>query len=245
MLRATSDILFIKANLGTVARQIKKNGGLINYLHQYIDFKDIIAPHHTGPRPFYKQVINPSNKTRTSGALGNYIASLNAAYISKHPTHAFVGVGHRIVEVLSCHNYKKSCFYPLDELLKTYDFSMLLLGCVKESPGFPTVHVSQHKLDLSRKHLSRFLLRWDYLEGNNIKSIVAPEFPGCSLSFHKFYDYYNQENNLISGQFDGVDWLYVPSAQKALMTEIKILTRNPRFVDCGRLFCHTCKLRGY
>jgi len=245
MLMTSSRILYIRAGLSPLARKIKASGGLIAYLNQYVDFHNIIAPHFTGPRPFFKPVIKPSQKGTTSGALGKTLASLNGAYTSGHPTHAFVGIGEKVVTTLKHHNHEKPCFFPLDELSCTHDFSMILLGCLDESPGFSTVHVAQNRLRLTRKHLARFLLRWDYMADERIKTMVAPEFPGCSLSFHKFYEYYEKDNNLIRGQFDGVSWLFVPSARRAIETETKILRENPRFVECGRLLCPTCRLRAY
>ena len=121
---------------------------------------------------------------------------------------------------------------------------MLLLGCLEESPGFSTVHVAQNRLGLSQKHLLRFLLRWDHIGVSGV-SQTATEAPGCSLSFDKFYPYYEADANLIRGEWDGVNWLFVPSARRALQTELALLRGQGRFVDCGRLTCASCRFRWY
>ena len=42
-MKATSDIIFIRASLAPLAREIKKDGGLINFLSKKIEFDEIIA----------------------------------------------------------------------------------------------------------------------------------------------------------------------------------------------------------
>ena len=82
--------------------------------------------------------------------------------MSNHPTHSFVGIGEKVKNVLKFHDETKPSFFPISELAKKFDFSMLLLGCVDSSPGFSTVHATQYRLGLTQKHILRFLMRWDY-----------------------------------------------------------------------------------
>lgn len=246
MLKSESSILYVRAGLHELSLTIKAAGGIVEFLHEYVNFDEIFVPHFSFARPFWRRNDEtswpPANK---SGALGKRIAALPGALISPHPTHAFAGFGDRIQSVLRVHDLTRPCFYPVGELADEYDFSMLLLGCVEESPGFSTVHVAQQRLGLSQLHLLRLFMRWDMLKADQWSSKVAPELPGCSASFDKFYPYYEADDNLLRGEWHGVKWLFVPSARRALELESDLLRGHGRFVDCGRWNCLSCRLRLY
>lgn len=239
-----SNILYIRANLSPFARQIRFSGGVKEFFSQHFNCKELFAPYFMRARPFWEMPVTDKLETN-SGALGKKLAHYPDATVSNHPSHRFVGFGERVKQVLQHHDYTTSCFYPIQELAETVDFSMLLLGCLEDSPGFSTVHATQYGLGLSQKHLLRYLLRWDIGSPQSPVSIISKESPGCSLSFGKFYPEYEINNNLIRGEIFGIQYLYVPSALQALSVEKRILSSNPRFVDCGRLFCTTCRLRIY
>lgn len=246
MLRSTSSILYARAALKPLARPIKLAGGVIPFLRDRIEFNELFVPHFYGARPFWRSPEKTGLPPVTnSGALGKQIAANPGSVLSRHPTHGFAGFGERVAPVLAVHSSKTSCFYPVGELADRYDFSMLLLGCVQESPGFSTVHVAQHRLGLSKLHLLRFLLRWDDVTDGARRSRVAAEAPGCSLSFDKFYSYYEKDGNIVRGDWLGVSWVYIPSAKRALQSELELLRMRGRFVDCGRLTCLSCRLRLY
>ncbi len=243
-LTSTSGILYVRAALKPFARQIKSAGGVPAFLKSFIDHEELLVPYFRRARSFWERQAlgeQPSN----SGALGTQVASIPGAVVSRHPSHRFTGTGPRIADVLDQHDQDSSCFFPIGELAKRHDFSMLLLGCVDESPGFSTVHVVQNEFGLTRRHLIRYLLRWDFDGPAGRASKVAIECPGCSLSFGKFYPAYETDGNLVRGEFWGSKYLFVPSARKAMAAERKLLEADPRFVDCGRLACSTCRLRTY
>jgi hypothetical protein len=244
ILRSASGILYLRASLRPFARPIRAAGGLIKFLRETFEYDEIFAPYFSGARPVWR---SPSRTTAGAGpgALGRILAADAEAVISEHPSHSFVGIGHRVGSVLRQHSHLTSCFYPVGELAERHDFSTLLLGCVDESPGFSTVHAVQRDLGLTRKHLIRYLLRWDVPSSGGLRSIPAPEAPGCSMSFDKFYSAYSSDENLIEGDLCGKKFLYVPSARNAMAVEREILARNPRFVDCKRWACTTCRLRLY
>jgi len=244
MQQATSSILYIRASLKPFIREINQAGGIIEFLKSFFIFNELFAPHFFGARPFWRP-IPPLPKITNSGALGKMVADYPGAVISKHPSHSFTGIGPRITDVLKLHDYKTSCFFPIAELAERYDFSMLLLACLKESPGFSTVHAAQYKLGLSQKHLIRYLCKWDIDEVSGTRSITAREAPGCSASFDKFYTLYEKDGNLIRGDLLGQPYLFIKSARQAMKSENDILRRNPRFVDCGNMFCTTCRFRLY
>ena len=246
MLQSQSGIVYIRAGLAPLARQIRASKGWFNFLRERIEFDEIMVPHFQGSRPFWRSRppagMAPTNK---SGALGRLVAELPSAVVSTHPSHAFAGHGPRVVEMLRQHTADTDCFFPVREMAQTIDFSMLLVGCVQESPGFSTVHAAQFELGLSQRHLIRYLMRWDTDAAGSHRSRVAAEAPGCSLSFDKFYAAYQHDKNWVSGDWHGVSWIFIPSAQRALKTELSILEKCPRFVNCGRWMCPTCSFRTY
>lgn len=246
MLKSTSNILYVRAALQPLSRPIRKAGGIVQFLQEHLVFDDLFVPYFYGARPFWRVRAKTGCPPSTnSGALGKRVASLPGTVISNHPTHSFVGFGARVEPVLRAHTSDESCFYPISALADQYDFSMLILGCLEASPGFSTVHVAQHRLGLSQRHLLRYLFRWDEMRGDQLVSFTAPEAPGCSLSFDKFYFYYEKDANLIRGEWFGVSWLFVPSARRALQTELELLRERGRFVDCRRMTCMSCRLRWY
>lgn len=243
-LSVSSGLLYVRAALKPFARHIKTAGDVPAFLNSIAVHDELLVPYFRRARPFWERLPTTGAPTN-SGALGVQIAKLPNATISRHPSHRFAGLGGRVAEVLREHDHTVSAFHPISELARRHDFSMLLMGCVLESPGFSTVHAVQHELGLTRKHLFRYLIRWDIESPAGLKAMIAAESPGCSLSFGKFYPYYEADGNLIRGQVFGQEYLFVPSARQAMVIERKLLQRNPRFVDCGRMTCTTCRLRLY
>ena len=88
-------------------------------------------------------------------------------------------------------------------------------------------------------------MRWDYEKNGNHKSKIPLEYPGCSLSFDKFYAKYEETGNFQTGRLNNVPFLFVHSARKAIEVEINLLKAQPTFVNCNRMFCTSCKLRFY
>lgn len=243
-LLTASGMLYVRAALKPFARQIKAAGGAAAFLQNIAPHDDLLVPNFRRARSFWERPpidAMPSN----SGALGGHIAKLPGAVSSRHPSHRFAGLGARVADVLREHDHTRAAFHPIAELARRHDFSMLLIGCVNESPGFSTVHAVQYELGLTRKHLFRYLIRWDIDTASGRKPMVATESPGCSLSFGKFYPYYERDANLVRGEWFGQQFIYIPSARQAMAIERKILQQDPRFVECGRLTCTTCRLRLY
>lgn len=243
-LSAASGILYVRAALKPSYRDISAAGGLQPFLRSRIDYEQIWAPYFGVSRSIWQR-RRTGDAPVTSGALGKVLAKEPGAVRSRHPTHAFVGVGADLEPVLSSHDHTKSCFWPARELADRHDFSMLLWGCVEESPGFSTVHSTQYDLGLTQRHLVRFAKVWDYEADGKPASRIAPELPGCSLSFGKFYSHYEADGNLTRGCWNGVSWIFIRSARAALAVERSILLKEPRFVDCERPTCLTCRLRLY
>lgn len=243
-LKAKSGILYVRASLGSFAKEIRSAGGVAEFLLSYFEFEELFAPYFRRARPFWERRSSEKPSTN-SGALGKRLAKNKNAIISDHPSHSFVGYGKNVVSRLQEHDFHSSCFAPISQLAEDVDFSMLLLSCCDSSPGFSTVHASQSTLGLSQRHLFRYLVRWDIENNGKTKSIIPNESPGCSSSFDKFYSAYESDGNLKRGKILGQDFLFVHSAASAINVEKQILSDNPRYVKCGKLFCSTCSFRLY
>lgn len=243
MVKTTSNILYMRASIGPIARYLKTEGGIINYLSKTLAFNEIFVPYFYQNRFIWSK--KKENRKTNSGALGKLVANVDGATISKHPTHSFAGKGERVTKVLNIHDETKPCFFPIIELSEKYDFSMLLLGCVDSSPGFSTVHATQYQLGLSQQHWVRFFMRWDFIKNGNLTSKIPIEFPGCSSSFHKFYELYYKSGNFSQGTIDNVPFLFVRSAREAMRIESEILRHSPRFITCKKSFCISCRMRTY
>lgn len=242
--KAESGILYVRASLRPFANAIQRAGSVETFLSEHFQFQEIFSPYFKRARLFWENPLYQSTPTN-SGALGKQLSKIPEAIFSKHPSHSFVGIGKNVKLALMAHDYKTSCFEPLSTLAKSNDFSMLLLGCCDSSPGFSTIHVTQHALGLSQKHLYRYLIRWDIENNGAWNAMIPSESPGCSASFDKFYSAYENDGNLERGKILGQDFLFVQSAARAIKIEKTILSETPRFVNCGKLFCSTCSLRTY
>lgn len=242
-IQTNNNTLYVRASLRGLRSHLLEYGSVSKLLGTQFEFTEIFSPYFAGQRPFWRPAMK--SRQNKSGVLGELIKNEHGSMVSQHPSHGFVGVGKRVQETLLQHDHSKSCFFPISEMSESGDFSMLLLGCIDESPGFSTVHATQYKLGLSQKHLLRFLLRWDYSVNGNHKVKIPEEFPGCSRSFSKFYSHYQDSNNLLSGELFGSSWLFLKSARRAIQVEHDILKISPKFVDCGRLNCVSCRFRLY
>ena len=241
---AESGILYVRAALRPFVGAIKSAGGVREFLAEYFQYNEIFSPYFRGARPFWER-RSTEKRVTNSGAMGKMLAEVPSSKISDHPSHSLVGIGNNVEEALRLHDYRTSCFDPINTLARSNDFSMLLLGCCDTSPGFSTVHATQHALNLSQKHLIRYLLRWDIEENGKLKTVVPSESPGCSSSFGKFYPEYKRVGILYHGRLLDQKFIYVQSAAKAMEIEKELLTKTPRFVNCGKAFCSTCNFRLY
>lgn len=229
-------VIYVRAGLKGITLEKKR---IIDEIKVAFSAEEVLVPSFTGARIFYRS--NTSRKVANS-AISNLLKKIEGSVISTHPSHQFIGTS-GLNEILSAHDFRKSCFWPIKRLAETSDGGMLVLGCLNESPGFSTVHAVQEEYGLTKKHLVRFLYRWDI--NSTGKSIIARELPGCSLSFGKFYKYYEDAGIVERGVFYGLQFMYIRSMREAMNVERNILADNPRFVRCNKKFCITCSVRYY
>lgn len=239
----SAGVLYVRAGLSGIPRS--EISTLFPSLARRFSADEFMAPYFRGARPLWRRATQEYRDRNAGGAIARLIAKLPNSLKSSHPTHTFVGTS-GLADILNLHDWTRSCFWPIARLAETSDGKMLLWGCIAESPGFSTVHAAQEHLRLTRRHLIRLLYRWDVQDKDGrTHSIMAPEIPGCSRSFWKFYAMYEDAGLLEKGVLFGKEYLLVHSIREALRIETQILRQTPRFVSCDRSFCLTCSLRAY
>ncbi len=177
------------------------------------------------------------------GAISTIVLSQPGALRSHHPTHSFAALGRRAEQLLAGHDADAACFEPMRALMAAHG-KMLLIGCLKESPGFSTVHLAQYDLGLSQRHYAKWFVHVR-LPGQTRTFYHPFESPGCSAGFDVFYSDYANDANLRTG-YIGDAWTLCVDAERAFAIERAILSKNPRYCLCDDPTCVSCRiLRGY
>lgn len=178
-----------------------------------------------------------------TGAFSKLVLRQPGAYRSSHPTHSFVGIGAKAEAILRYHPDNGACFEPIRPMVEQ-DGLMAVIGCVKSSPGFSTVHLAQHDLGLSQRHYTKLFVA--VRQGTATGPVFHPiEAPGCSDNFGVFYKDYVEDENFKCG-YVGRAWSIAVRAQAAYARERDILARDPLYPVCERRDCLSCHtLRGY
>jgi aminoglycoside 3-N-acetyltransferase len=187
--------------------------------------------------------VSDENTPPTVGALSKMVLELEGALRSSHPTHSFAAIGPQAPYLLEGHGQDSGCHEPVRRVVEL-DGKMLLVGCLRESPGFSTVHLVQFDLGLSQRHYSK-LLTHARLPGDDGRYYRLLESPGCSVGFDKLYRDYANDGNLVAGYVGSARSLCVGAA-RAYATEHAILSKTPRYCLCDNPACLSCRiLRGY
>lgn len=178
-----------------------------------------------------------------TGAFSKLMLRQPGALRSTHPTHSFVGIGPHAREILEHHPNDGSCFEPMRKIVER-DGLMALIGCVKASPGFSTVHLAQHDLGLTQQHYTKLFVTVRLGDANG--PVFRPiESPGCSDNFGAFYKDYVEDGNFKSG-FVGKAWSIAARAKGAYAVERAALERDPLYPICDKPECISCNvMRGY
>lgn len=189
--------------------------------------------------------ITVSNRSSPpyTGAFSKALLRQPGAVRSTHPTHSFVGIGPQARAILDHHPNDGSCFEPMRQIVER-DGLMALIGCVKASPGFSTVHLAQHDLGLTQQRYTKLFVtvRLEDADGPVFRPI---ESPGCSDNFGAFYKDYAEAGNFASG-YVGRAWSIAVRAKGAYAVERAALERDPRYPVCDKPECISCNvMRGY
>jgi aminoglycoside N3'-acetyltransferase len=159
---------------------------------------------------------------------------------SAHPSNSFVAIGKYANDLLKDHNEKTSCFYPMNKLL-ALDGKMILIGCVKESPGFSTVHLVQDHLKLSTKSLFSKIFGVYYMQEDGCLGLFRKkDIPGCSMGFANFYAHYVSEGKLRMG-WVGDAYSIGIMAKDAYDIEYALIKKDPKIALCDSPHCESCR----
>ena len=160
---------------------------------------------------------------------------------SKHPATSFCAIGQHAHFLLDEHNEKSPSYLPIGKTIEK-NGKLLLIGCIDSSPGFTTVHWAQWLLGLATRTKKKGTLGvYYYSENGQKKLFVRKDFGGCSMGFHKFYDYYRRAGVLKEGKVGDAQSMLV-DAERALSIEIPLIKKDPCFLLCDDPTCRTCRI---
>ena len=188
---------------------------------------------------FHKDhVVNLKTAPNTGGfvkAMVTWPGSLR----SRHPTNSFVAIGKLAGEIVDGHDENAYCFAPMEKLVE-FGGKMILIGCIKNSPGFSTVHLAQEKLGLAKRSLLSGVQGTYFEKNGKIVLFRKKDVPGCSMGFQRFYSDYLAEGQLRAG-FVGKASSILIGAKQAFEIELKILNDNPKYALCDNPRCFVCR----
>lgn len=176
----------------------------------------------------------------STGQLPQLMLTRPGAVRSAHPTNSFVALG-RDADILKFHDPYSSSFRPMEELVLGGGKQMLL-GCVKSSPGFSTVHLAENHLGLSSDTRLSGKVRTRYVDPyGTVRVFRKTDIPGCSRTFGILYDEYRAAGVLAEAKVGGAPSMLV-DARAAYDVEVGFLLSNRDALLCDRKDCKFCAM---
>lgn len=187
----------------------------------------------------HKEHIVSLGTPPVTGGLVKAMVDWPDARRSLHPTNSFVAIGKAAQSVIEDHDPNATCFQPIEKILK-YDGKMILVGCVKSSPGFSSVHLAQERLGLATRSILRGLRGAYYNNGNETRLFKQNDVPTCSVGFSNFYSEYIKEEKLNVG-YVGDAYSVAINARDAYEIEYRLLSKDPKIALCNDSNCISCR----
>ncbi|WP_334471938.1 AAC(3) family N-acetyltransferase [Arsenophonus sp. PmNCSU2021_1] len=242
-----NDVVLIRADLGKVGRI---EGGAFGFVDALLDVVGeggtIISLAFTSwgsfiKKPKIEDAFDISKKSY-AGALPNAMLRHPNALRSKHPMCSYVAIGKYASYFTADHNENSPAYEPIRKLIDL-DGKCVLIGCVKNSPGFTTAHLAEADLGLLKLNIFPSLNRVYYksIDGQ-YKIFKRKDFGLCSDSYYKFYSHYVKEGILHAGRIGKAYSIIVP-AKESYRIEKKILELNSKFSICDSRDCINCNIR--
>ena len=239
------DTVLVRCDIGSIGKM--EGGSQLIFLKLLLEkigeTGTLVVPAFTESVWWNQELPAPFKRLTFSyaGTLANALIRHPDAIRSHHPTHSFIAVGADATFYMADHSPATACFFPLYKMMNK-QAKMLLIGCVDSSPGFSTVHLAQFELGLSRKHLTRLLLKSSYIDSEGVVQIYRPiESPGCSLGFSKFYKDYVVAGLLKTAKI-GKAYSLSMDMTEAFEIELDILEKNPKYALCENPSCLSCRV---
>ncbi len=237
------DVILIRASLGAVGRMEKKASTFIDALLNMVGEEGtIVSLAFTNSSFIKKAKIEDAfdlNTKSYAGALPNAMINHPESFRSKHPTCSFVAIGKHAKQITDNHDASSPAYEPVRKIIDLGG-KCVLVGCVKNSPGFTTTHLAEYDLCLTKLRIFPSLNNVYYKNDNGSYEIFKRKDPGfCSNSFSKFYSYYVAEGILRAGHIGDAYSIICP-AKEAYEIDKKILSINSKFNICGSKDCFVC-----
>ncbi|MBE0472266.1 MAG: AAC(3) family N-acetyltransferase [Methyloprofundus sp.] len=238
------DVLLIRAGLGSVG---PIEGGATTFVEALIETVGaegtVFSLAFTSGSVFLKKPkIDQAfhiNKKSYAGALPNAMLKNTASFRSHHPMCSYVAIGKHAEYLTQNHDHESPAYEPVRKVIELGG-KCVLVGCVKDSPGFTTTHLAEADLGLLSLNIFPKLRTVYYKTGDGNLALFKRTDPGlCSKSFYKFYAHYVLEGILYTGRVGGA-YSIVASAADAYMIDKKLLSENKKFNICGSPDCFVC-----
>lgn len=239
------DTILVRADLGAIGRlETKKREDYINFILEAVGPKGTIVGLSFTNGFFFKKnkniVFDGSNKSYT-GAFSNTMLQHPQSIRSKHPTNSYVAIGKNAKYILENHDEKSGAYEPIRKIIEL-NGKVVLIGCVKSSPGFTTTHLAEVDLGLHKKIILPTLNGAYYKKNNEIKLFKRKDLGSCSSTFYKFYGYYIKNELLIQG-YVGNAYTILADAKKVYNIDYEVLKENPKITLCNNPNCMLCRAR--
>ncbi|HFG2179828.1 TPA: AAC(3) family N-acetyltransferase [Vibrio cholerae] len=238
------DTVLIRASLGKIGRI---NGGarvVVEALLEAVGPEGtIISLAFTSGAKFFKMPSKEDafdiSKKSYAGALPNTMISHELSHRSRHPMCSYVAIGRHAEFLTADHDETSPAYEPIRKLINL-NGKCLLIGCVKDSPGFTTTHLAEFDLGLLKLNLFPKMNRVFYRGGSGELNLFRRSDPGlCSNSYYKFYSHYVREGILFTGKI-GNAYSVIADASSAYKIDKQLLIKNKKFNICENKDCFTC-----
>jgi aminoglycoside 3-N-acetyltransferase len=174
-----------------------------------------------------------------NGGLAIEMVNWPGAMRSQHPTNSFVAIGRLAGELVMGHDETATCFHPMKKIIE-YDGKLILVGCVRSSPGFSTTDFALEELGFATRSISSGWQGVYYERDHEVRLFKRKDVPGCSRGFYKMYSHYVREGKLRTG-FVGDAYSVTINARDAFEIDTRILKENPKYTLCDRPDCFCCR----
>lgn len=240
------DTLLIRASLGAVGRIDGGTHCVISCLIEAVGQEGTIVSLAFTDSTFLKRARKKDafhiSKKSYAGALPNSMLNWPNAKRSSHPMCSFVAIGKNAEFITSGHDEHASAYEPVRKIIELRG-KCILVGCVKNSPGFTTTHLAETDLGYLNSLPVLPRLRTVYFEADDGElKLFRRKDPGlCSDSFFKFYSLYVREGVLNTG-FIGNAFSILAPAKKCYEIDLETLRKDKKFNLCNSNNCWTCNV---